>query len=244
MLVRRIIERARAQDWSAVLLEFVIVVIGVFIGLQVQEWSTARAERSAERAAIERLIVEYEQNLVLLADDRARTEKAHAATARLLSMIAPEPDPGITDDSIAQTLLDCLTNPKYVPTVGTTQSLVASGDLRLIRDPEIQRMLTQWPATVQVMTEWQAIERVHGEELIVGLTLDYLAWPTIGSALAVKAAPSRLQSDYQGLFSSKRFEGLLFNRWYNTRVSMQRMDDLRGETEVLIARLNARLAEL
>lgn len=41
-----------------------------------------------------------------------------------------------------------------------------TGDLRLIGDPEIQRGLTQWPRTAQVLIEWQEIERHHGEELI------------------------------------------------------------------------------
>ena len=58
MILRRITEHVRAQNWFAVAIEFVIVFVGVFVGLQAQDWSTARAEQKAERAAIERLIVE------------------------------------------------------------------------------------------------------------------------------------------------------------------------------------------
>ena len=103
-------------------------------------------------------------------------------------------------------------------------------------------MLTQWPTTAQVLIEWQEIERNHGEELILGLTLDYLAWPTLLSLIDDSNRPSALTSDYQGLFSSKRFEGLLNNRRYNTRVSIGRIEELEADTQVLVNRLETRFA--
>lgn len=244
MILRRITEQVRAQNWFAVGTEFVIVVVGVFVGLQAQDWSTARAERSAERAAIERLIVEYELNLELLDASKEKSQKTMAATASLMDMISPEPADLIADEDLAQIIGDCLTNPKFVPALGTTNSLVASGDLRLVVDPEIQRMLTQWPATAQVLIEWQEIERHHGEELILGLTLDYLAWPTIVGLLDGGLRGSAFESDYEGLFSLKRFEGLLSNRWYNTRASIGRIEGLEADTRELVDQLKTRLSAL
>lgn len=244
MILRRISEHIKAQNWLAVGIEFVIVVVGVFVGLQAQDWSTARAEQKAEHAAIERLIVEYNSNLELLDIDKERSHTTLAASERLLAMISPEPAVVIADAALAQTILDCLTNPKFVPTLGTTNSLVASGDLRLIGDPEIQRRLTQWPRTAQVLIEWQEIERHHGEELVLGLTLDYLAWPNLLSLLDDSSQGSALESDFKGLFSSKRFEGLLVNRRYNTRKSLGRIDELEEDTQELVDLLEVRLSSL
>jgi hypothetical protein len=244
MILRRITEQVKTQNWVAVGIEFVIVVVGVFAGLQAQDWSTARADRIAERAAIERLIIEYKLNLELLGKDKEKSQITMAATERLLAMISPEPTAVIADKALAQTFLDCLTNPKFIPTLGTTSSLVASGDLRLIRDPEIQRRLTQWPTTAQVLIEWQEIERLHGEELILGLTLDYIAWPTLLSLVNESNRTSALESDYQGLFSSKRFEGLLNNRRFNTRVSIGRIEKLEVDTQELVDRLETRFSTL
>ena len=244
MILRRITEHVRAQNWFAVAVEFVIVVVGVFVGLQAQDWSTARAEQKAERAAIERLIVEYKSNLELLDADREESRKTMVASERLLAMISPEPAAVIADKALAQTILDCLTNPKFVPTLGTMNSLVASGDLRLIGDPEIQRRLTQWPRTAQVLIEWEEIERHHGEELILGLTFDYLAWPTLLSLLDDSNPSSALESDYKGLFSNRRFEGLLVNRRYNIRKSLGRIDELVKDTQELVNQLEGRLTSL
>ena len=42
MFLRRIIEHVTTQNWTAIVLDFIIVVAGVFVGLQAQEWSVER----------------------------------------------------------------------------------------------------------------------------------------------------------------------------------------------------------
>ena len=42
MRLRRITEHVKTQNWFAVGLDFVIVVGGVFIGIQVSNWNEAR----------------------------------------------------------------------------------------------------------------------------------------------------------------------------------------------------------
>jgi hypothetical protein len=43
MLLRRVMEHVRDQNWSAIGIDFVIVVVGVFIGIQVSNWNSERA---------------------------------------------------------------------------------------------------------------------------------------------------------------------------------------------------------
>lgn len=49
MILRRVMEHVRAQNWLAVALDFLIVVVGVFIGIQLGNWNEARAFRAQER---------------------------------------------------------------------------------------------------------------------------------------------------------------------------------------------------
>jgi hypothetical protein len=42
MILRRLVESLRKQHWSAVAIELVIVVLGVFIGMQVSNWNQQR----------------------------------------------------------------------------------------------------------------------------------------------------------------------------------------------------------
>ncbi len=48
MILRSITEHVKAQNWFAVGLDFLIVVVGVFVGLQAQQWNDARQDRRDE----------------------------------------------------------------------------------------------------------------------------------------------------------------------------------------------------
>ena len=62
MLLRRFTKHFREQDWTAIGIELVIVVIGVYLGLQVQNWNQARMERNAADDYRGRLIEELRRN--------------------------------------------------------------------------------------------------------------------------------------------------------------------------------------
>jgi hypothetical protein len=76
MLLRRVTQHIRTQNWFAVLVDFVIVVVGVFVGLQVQDWNDARKERVEEQALLNRL---YTETRALL---DANKEELNALQAR------------------------------------------------------------------------------------------------------------------------------------------------------------------
>ncbi|MBC7657157.1 MAG: hypothetical protein H7147_08290 [Frankiaceae bacterium] len=45
MILRRVIDHVRQQEWTAIWIDLVIVVVGVFIGIQVANWNEAQVER-------------------------------------------------------------------------------------------------------------------------------------------------------------------------------------------------------
>jgi hypothetical protein len=45
----------KEQNWFTVALEMLIVVVGIFIGLQVNDWNQARVDRVLESRYLERL---------------------------------------------------------------------------------------------------------------------------------------------------------------------------------------------
>jgi hypothetical protein len=55
MLLRRTIKHLKDQDWSGVALEFMLVVLGIFVALQVNNWNEARKDRVDERQFLSRL---------------------------------------------------------------------------------------------------------------------------------------------------------------------------------------------
>ena len=60
MILRKLAEAIREQNWFTVVLEVAIVVVGIFVGLQVNTWNEARLDRAQEYAGLERLLDEAE----------------------------------------------------------------------------------------------------------------------------------------------------------------------------------------
>lgn len=55
MIPRRVMERLRKQEWTAIAIEFAIVVLGVFLGLQANNWNQAAIDHRAEAAYLSQL---------------------------------------------------------------------------------------------------------------------------------------------------------------------------------------------
>ncbi|MEL6362643.1 MAG: hypothetical protein AAFR21_16315 [Pseudomonadota bacterium] len=70
MLLRRVIEHVRTQNWTAIGIDFVIVVVGVFMGIQLGNWNQARQEQQRGAVYADRLTadlrVEYDYILSLI----------------------------------------------------------------------------------------------------------------------------------------------------------------------------------
>lgn len=92
MILRRITEHVRAQNWFAVALDFLIVVLGVFIGTQVSNWNADQNNKRVARDYVVRIQGEVAANLQ---DMATRTEyfsrvKSHALRALEALDQAPE----------------------------------------------------------------------------------------------------------------------------------------------------------
>jgi hypothetical protein len=63
MILRRITQHVKDQNWFAVGLDFCIVVFGVFFGIQIGNWNDTRLDREAYQQAHERMVIEARNNI-------------------------------------------------------------------------------------------------------------------------------------------------------------------------------------
>ncbi len=63
MLLRRVTKHVKDQNWFAVGIDFVIVVIGVFIGIQVANWNDAQGDRQRETATLQNIANDLRSDL-------------------------------------------------------------------------------------------------------------------------------------------------------------------------------------
>ena len=83
MILQRLAASIRKQDWFTVFVETMIVVLGVFIGLQVNNWNAERQRKASERDYLERL----HRDVVELTERRATYAEGRPVILRALELL-------------------------------------------------------------------------------------------------------------------------------------------------------------
>ena len=66
MIVKRVTDALRRQDWAVVTIEFVLVVVGVLFAFQINEWANGREATKERKLATERLLGEAEATVAFM----------------------------------------------------------------------------------------------------------------------------------------------------------------------------------
>lgn len=91
MIPRRLSQSLKEQNWTAIWIEFILLVLGVFLGIQVANWNQARIFDAQEHAYLEELRDEIHANIRQIEYRKAyyRTVlESGAAAARFLKQDA------------------------------------------------------------------------------------------------------------------------------------------------------------
>lgn len=90
MILRRVIAHFRKQEWTAILIDLVIVVAGVFIANQVTVWKDDAALSKRKAAAIDRLHGESEAIVRYVSDRVAVFEQNNALAAEAMRRLVDD----------------------------------------------------------------------------------------------------------------------------------------------------------
>lgn len=144
MILRRITGALRKQDWTTVSIDFLIVVVGIFAGLQANEWAQARQDRADERAALERLFVEIENTTQDLEDFITRGKRLNGLRRNAVQFIDSE-DPLPDNELPLKIGINTLAQfPPVLPVSVVYDELKSSGQLRLIQNADVRTGLAEF----------------------------------------------------------------------------------------------------
>lgn len=136
------LERWRTQsqgvNWLWLLAEFFILVIGFFIGLQVNNWQESRSERQLEVEYLNRLLVDFEQSHSQLLES---VNKMTASMVKLEAGINLLSEEALTDAQHG-VIFDAVTVAglfgQFYIIFGTLEELKDTGNMRLIHSRDLR----------------------------------------------------------------------------------------------------------
>lgn len=141
MFIRKIAEHLRSQNWFAVVLDFLIVVIGVFVGIQVDNWNQERIEKNKEQEHLVLLDRDLKRDVEVL-DELHESIAPHAEGAQLiLDSIGGE---AVSDVQLEKAFTELFLTYAYTPQQPTYLALRNGAQLDLIRDAGLRSSLVEY----------------------------------------------------------------------------------------------------
>lgn len=142
MILRRVTKHVKDQNWFAVGIDFVIVVVGVFIGLQVANWNEVRSVRTETDRTLELLIPANK-----LFEENAEDFKAYYAITKAYGETALRAWEGQEAISNADFLVAAYQASQIM--AGTSEievfaELIGADNIRNIKDVDLQRRLQNY----------------------------------------------------------------------------------------------------
>lgn len=209
--------------------EIVLVVIGILIALQINNWNEVRKEKILEVKLLKDLVIEMKYN-------KARLEHAQLIHSKhdSISSIILKNNTAVSPIDYLQRLLFSTYFTTTDFTNGNIESILSEYGPSIISNDTLKEFITSWKDMAHDITENELIEQT--------LIFDQV-FPTISKQLDLsKLARYRLdldkylldiqfQSDIKILMSNREFMGVVYSKRFNDRLLIN--GDLEATLEVI-----------
>ena len=239
MILRSVMKHVRDQNWFAVGIDFLIVVVGVFIGIQVANWNEAQTERRILNDQLSSLHAEFTENLNRFDQYGQRLQAKINDIQTLRSLIAGAPHDG-QDDALDRMLMNVFSVAVFTADRTTLDELKDSGKLRQLRDIGIRQPLVEWEEA------FAGLRRLRGDSIALRNTefapfaMDHLGFGAMGQNYAATQtiiAPSPFRNDIAMLEGNRKFDNIAVLMLGPTAACLEFLNALRSQTRIVLERL-------
>ena len=151
MILRRLATSIRKQDWFAVVIETLIVVMGVYLGLQANNWNEARRLEIKKTAAIERLRTEAEAIVSYFSQTSAAFETRNVARTQALRYLHSGDFEQAEAEESGITFLSVGAAPTVSPPRSVYDELISTGLFADVGDAQMREAVSDYYAEVDFL---------------------------------------------------------------------------------------------
>ena len=177
MLLRRLMAHVRGENWFAVALDLLVVVVGLFIGLQIDTWWEGQKEARVESVYLMEIQEDFEANRSSL-DEEIRVAEQTISDMITLHAQSSLPEPSLSFSELNARFTSINNMPTFVLATRAYDNLTGSGDLKLLRNRPLKNALAEYYAAAELTAVVQAtheMELVHTFQPYIIENLDYAA---------------------------------------------------------------------
>ena len=166
MILRRLARALAEQSWFTVMLEVLIVVVGIFIGLQVDDWNEARKDRAREAEFLDRIDAELALDIDEFERSIAHAETRAADAELILASLADPTLPGRQPTEFVRALVRAGFTYSAVISDHTFEEIKSAGELGIVRDVELRASITRYYQQRNQIGQWDYVREMNQTEYI------------------------------------------------------------------------------
>lgn len=244
MILRHISEQLSRQNWPAVTIEMVVVVLGIFAALQADGWNEARKDRAEESLYLSELMEDFVANRENLSMNIGRNETILPAMLGLLGQSSMEtPTWTVTQMNTAFKRIHDM--PTFTAVRRAYSNLTGSGDLKLIRNRRLKNEIaTYYAATAltEIVQNTHELELVETFQPYIIAEMDYQAVnPTRVEDFPL---PPAVEEDrILEVLTSRTFRNVLSQKWTIISDLLDQFRGMQKRTETIIEMLQAEIVD-
>lgn len=217
--------------------EILLVVIGILIALQINNWNEQRKNKIEERDILENLKIEFSENQTLL----NKMVNLHSDMAfrlrELTEFIQPNP-PSINIQKMDSLMVAVITNPEYKPVSNVVSTLTQSGNLEKIRDKEVQDLIFSWTNSMGDYSHSIKYTIDHYFSYTSQFIIDNYQLKNLGLELGDKIVKrSAFKVDPKAILSNPKFENYVELRRANAEQQLNHSTQLFEIQKAIINRI-------
>jgi hypothetical protein len=153
MILRRFIKHISSENWFAVGLDVIVVVVGIFLGMQVTEWNQGRHAANLEQQYLQALDIDIHASKDFLEQRLKRMELQITALNEILKIGSTGTD-HLSDYQAAEYIHFGLNSAAILPVqLRTYEDLKGSNTVALLKSFKLRNKLRELDASVQLVRQ-------------------------------------------------------------------------------------------
>jgi len=203
--------------------EIALVMIGILLALQVNNWNEQAKLKVEEKATLQNLLNDLQSNKVQLEDKILDAEDQIKNVKKVLN-INPQ-NIYVSDYQLDSLYAEISSPPTFDPNEANIKEIINSGKINLISNDALKLSILQWEGTMQEVRELQDVITVTNR-VELEMISEYL---TLRNFYKVPLGESNFKSNSTELLKSKKNENYLTIKYRRLIVLLERyakMDNL------------------
>ena len=213
--------------------EIVLVVIGILIALQINNWNQKRIDENQKKVLLNSLHLEFKENKNILKAYKDGAGKIVGSYKRLIDLVGQSREELLKHD-LDSLFFSALSENELSFSENTLNNIVQSNQLSLFKNENIQVLMNEWRTLSEIRDNRLEKSNQWNNNHLIPFLMPYISFKEMDANGNYEwTGKSKVKPDYYPLFQKVEFENYIDNSMWYWQSVLERVE----ETDLLIDKI-------